>query len=105
MIAVTAEMNNLSVHHDPCAPPPLPPKKRSLVGGGLSPMAPPLNPFSAVWSNPLTLPDLVPSHPWLNESFDSIAHHHQQLQHNSSSMSTHETFERQQVCPKRHFNI
>lgn len=47
---------------------------------GLSPIAgaPPsgnaLSPFSPGWKTPLTLPDLVPSYPWLNESFDSGTH-------------------------------
>jgi len=65
-------MSSLSVE-DPSTPPPLPPKKRSLAG--LSPMVTlsPFSPFTSGWSNPPRLPDLVSSHSWLNESFDSVA--------------------------------
>lgn len=73
---LVGEMSSLSVQ-DPSTPPPLPPKKRSLAGG-LSPMAThsPFGPFTAGWSSPPTLPDLVSSHSWMNESFDSMVQSH-----------------------------
>lgn len=72
---------------DPLTPPPLPPKKRS-IGGSLSPMGGwSISPFSPGWGNPPALPDLVPSQPWLNESFDSVMH--------SNSLVMHGMFERQ----------
>ncbi|XP_046635502.1 rap guanine nucleotide exchange factor 1-like isoform X2 [Daphnia pulicaria] len=80
------EMAALSIQ-DPLTPPPLPPKKRS-IGGSLSPMGGwSISPFSPGWGNPPALPDLVPSQPWLNESFDSVMH--------SNSLVMHGMFERQ----------
>lgn len=74
---------------DPLTPPPLPPKKRSL-GGSLSPMGGwSISPFSPGWGNPPALPDLVPSQPWLNESFDSVMH--------INSLAMHGLFEHHQA--------
>ena len=80
------EMSALSIQ-DPLTPPPLPPKKRS-IGGSLSPMGGwSITPFSPGWGNPPALPDLVPSQPWLNESFDSVMH--------INSLAMHGMFEQQ----------
>ena len=79
-------MSALSIQ-DPLTPPPLPPKKRS-IGGSLSPMGGwSITPFSPGWGNPPALPDLVPSQPWLNESFDSVMH--------INSLAMHGMFEQQ----------
>lgn len=83
---VVCEMAAVSIQ-DPLTPPPLPPKKRSL-GGSLSPMGGwSISPFSPGWGNPPALPDLVPSQPWLNESFDSVMH--------INSLAMHGLFEHQ----------
>ena len=96
-------MSSLSVQ-DPLTPPPLPPKKRSLAGIP-SPMATssPFNPFAAFnpsgWSNPPALPDLVlPTHSWMNETFDAVAQNH------SSMMAMNGIFDRQ-VCCQLSFRI
>jgi hypothetical protein len=46
-----------------------------------------ITPFSPGWGNPPALPDLVPSQPWLNESFDSVMH--------INSLAMHGMFEQQ----------